>query len=171
MNFNNYTIKSQEALQQAQQIAQGLGHQQIENEHLFKAIGEVDENVLPFILKKLNINVDLIEQILDKELESFPKVSGGDSSGTCAADCRVCSWHCSNNNCPGLPCGNKPCARNSASVAAGWYSCSMWCNDWRAISLSEKASSAKGSRSDSVSTCSYNDRSKRCARKCLAGRR
>ncbi|PKA96594.1 ATP-dependent Clp protease ATP-binding subunit ClpB [Flavobacteriaceae bacterium MAR_2009_75] len=78
MNFNNYTIKSQEALQQAQQIAQGLGHQQIENEHLFKAIGEVDENVLPFILKKLNINVGLIEQILDKELESFPKVSGGD---------------------------------------------------------------------------------------------
>lgn len=78
MNFNNYTIKSQEAIQQAQQIAQGLGHQQIENEHLFKAIWEVDENVLPFILKKLNINVGMLKQILDKELESFPKVSGGD---------------------------------------------------------------------------------------------
>ncbi|CAM4305269.1 ATP-dependent chaperone ClpB [Zobellia nedashkovskayae] len=78
MNFNNYTTKSQEAIQQAQQVAQGLGHQQIENEHLFKAIWEVDENVLPFILKKLNINVPLIQQILDKELESFPKVSGGD---------------------------------------------------------------------------------------------
>ncbi|MDO6808008.1 ATP-dependent chaperone ClpB [Zobellia galactanivorans] len=78
MNFNNYTTKSQEAIQQAQQIAQGLGHQQIENEHLFKAIWEVDENVLPFILKKLNINIALLQQILAKELESFPKVSGGD---------------------------------------------------------------------------------------------
>ncbi len=78
MNFNNYTTKSQEAIQQAQQLAQSLGHQQIENEHLFKAIWEVDENVLPFILKKLNINIALLQQILDKELESFPKVSGGD---------------------------------------------------------------------------------------------
>ncbi|MEM7485617.1 MAG: ATP-dependent chaperone ClpB [Bacteroidota bacterium] len=78
MNFNNFTIKSQEAIQQAQQLAQGLGHQQIENEHLFKAIAEVDENVLPFILKKLNVNVSLINQILEKELESFPRVSGGD---------------------------------------------------------------------------------------------
>ena len=78
MNFNNYTIKSQEAIQQAQQLAQSLGHQQIENEHLFKAIFEVDENVLPFILKKLNVNISMLQQILDKELESFPKVSGGD---------------------------------------------------------------------------------------------
>ncbi|OUR95065.1 ATP-dependent chaperone ClpB [Flavobacteriales bacterium 34_180_T64] len=78
MNFNNYTIKSQEAIQQAQQIAQGLEHQQIENEHIFKAIFEVDENVLPFILKKLNVNVALLEQTLDKQLESLSKVSGGD---------------------------------------------------------------------------------------------
>jgi len=78
MNLNNYTIKSQEAIQQAQQLAQSLVHQQIENEHLFKAIFEVDENVLPFILKKLNVNVSMIQQILDAALESFPKVSGGD---------------------------------------------------------------------------------------------
>ncbi|MEM1258161.1 MAG: ATP-dependent chaperone ClpB [Bacteroidota bacterium] len=78
MNFNNFTIKSQEALQQAQQIAQGYGHQQIENEHLFKAISEVDENVLPFLLKKLNVNTSLLHQVLDKELESFSKVSGGE---------------------------------------------------------------------------------------------
>lgn len=78
MNFNNYTIKSQEAIQQAQQLAQGFGHQQIENEHIFKALFNVDENVLPFLLKKLNVNVSLLEQVLDKELESFPKVSGGD---------------------------------------------------------------------------------------------
>ncbi len=55
-----------------------MGHQQIENEHLFKSIAEVDENVLPFILKKLNINITLVNQILEKQLESFPKVSGGD---------------------------------------------------------------------------------------------
>ena len=78
MNFNNFTIKSQEAIQQAQQLAQEMGHQQIENEHLFKAITMVDENVTPFLLKKLNINIALFGQILDKSLESFPKVSGGD---------------------------------------------------------------------------------------------
>ncbi|MGB5500526.1 MAG: ATP-dependent chaperone ClpB [Maribacter sp.] len=78
MNFNNFTIKSQEAVQLAQQVAQELGHQQIENEHIFKAITQVDENVLPFILKKLNVNITLLNQILEKELESFPKVSGGE---------------------------------------------------------------------------------------------
>ncbi len=78
MNFNNFTIKSQEAIQQAQQLAQELGHQQIENEHIFKAITMVDENVTPFLLKKLNINLNLFNQILDNTLQSFPKVSGGD---------------------------------------------------------------------------------------------
>ncbi|WP_111307016.1 ATP-dependent chaperone ClpB [Confluentibacter sediminis] len=78
MNLNNYTIKSQEAIQQAQQIAQSHGHQQIENEHLFKGIFEVDDNVLPFLLKKLNVNIVVLEQALDKQLESFPKVSGGE---------------------------------------------------------------------------------------------
>ena len=78
MNFNNFTIKSQEAIQQAQQIALGFGQQQIENEHILKAIFEVDENVTPFILKKLNVNLSTLKQILDKQLESFPKVSGGD---------------------------------------------------------------------------------------------
>lgn len=78
MNFNNFTIKSQEAIQQAQQIAQGYGNQQIENEHILKAIFEVDENVTPFILKKLNVNLTTLKQILDKQIESFPKVSGGD---------------------------------------------------------------------------------------------
>ncbi|SFW46324.1 ATP-dependent Clp protease ATP-binding subunit ClpB [Sinomicrobium oceani] len=77
MNLNNFTIKSQEAIQQAQQIAQGYGHQQIENEHLFKAIFEVDENVLPFLLKKLQVNVPLLRQILDNTLQSFSKVEGG----------------------------------------------------------------------------------------------
>ncbi|MEO1486975.1 MAG: ATP-dependent chaperone ClpB [Bacteroidota bacterium] len=78
MNPNNFTIKTQEAIQQAQQITVGYGHQQIENEHLFKGISEVDENVLPFLLKKLNVNTSLLLQVLEKELESFPKVEGSD---------------------------------------------------------------------------------------------
>ena len=80
MNFKKYTIKSQEALQQAQQIAQGFSHQQIENEHLFQAILEVDENVLPFILKKLNVNLVLLKQILESTLNSFSKVTGGEQT-------------------------------------------------------------------------------------------
>ena len=78
MNINKFTIKSQEAIQLSQQLAQGFGQQQIENEHIFKAIFEVDENVAPFILKKLNVNVPLFEQILDSTIQSFPKVSGGE---------------------------------------------------------------------------------------------
>ena len=76
MNFNKYTIKSQEAIQEAQLIAQRFGHQQIENEHIFKAILIIDKNVIPFILNKLNINIELLSKILDKQLESFSKVSG-----------------------------------------------------------------------------------------------
>tara|TARA_B110000003_G_scaffold53347_1_gene53129 strand:+ start:82200 stop:84785 length:2586 start_codon:yes stop_codon:yes gene_type:complete len=78
MNFNNYTIKSQEIIQQAQQIAQELNHSQLENEHLFKAITIVDKNVLPFLLKKLNINIEVVLQILNKQLESFAKVTGAE---------------------------------------------------------------------------------------------
>ncbi|MFK8271546.1 ATP-dependent chaperone ClpB [Capnocytophaga stomatis] len=80
MNFNNYTIKSQEAVQRAQQIAQGYQHQELQNEHFFKAIEEVDENVLPFLLKKLNINREQLSITLEKALQSFPKVSGGQMS-------------------------------------------------------------------------------------------
>jgi len=78
MNFNNYTTKSQETIQLAQQLAQEFGHSQIENEHIFKALIQVDENVLPFLLKKLNINFDIIQQILEKQIQSLPKVTGAD---------------------------------------------------------------------------------------------
>ncbi|MGF1556409.1 ATP-dependent chaperone ClpB [Paucihalobacter sp.] len=78
MNLNNFTIKSQEAIQQAQQLAQSLGHQQIENEHIFKAIIEVDDNVIPFLLKKLNVNISVLNLAVDKQLESFAKVSNGE---------------------------------------------------------------------------------------------
>lgn len=78
MNFNNYTIKSQETIQQAQQLAQEYGHNQIEIAHIFKALSIVDENVLPFILKKLNININILQQIVDKQLNSYAKVTGAE---------------------------------------------------------------------------------------------
>ena len=78
MNSNKFTIKSQEAIQYSQQLVQSLGQQQIENEHIFKAIFEVDENVAPFILKKLQVNVPLFLQLLDSVIKNFPKVSGGE---------------------------------------------------------------------------------------------
>jgi ATP-dependent Clp protease ATP-binding subunit ClpB len=76
MNWNNLTIKTQEAIQSAQQLAHNYGQQHIENEHLMKAILDVDQNVTPFLLKKLNVNLNLFNQILDSTLQSFPKVTG-----------------------------------------------------------------------------------------------
>ncbi|WP_315102146.1 ATP-dependent chaperone ClpB [Capnocytophaga sputigena] len=78
MNFNNFTIKAQEAVQTAQQIAQQYGHQELQNEHFFKAIEQVDENVLPFLFKKLNINREQLNKQLDAALQGFAKVSGGE---------------------------------------------------------------------------------------------
>ncbi|NBS20124.1 MAG: AAA family ATPase, partial [Flavobacteriia bacterium] len=78
MNLNNFTLKSQEVVQTAQHLAQQMGHQQIENEHLFKALLEVDDNVLPFVFKKLQVNFSLLEKLTDSALESLPKVLGGE---------------------------------------------------------------------------------------------
>lgn len=76
MNFNNYTIKSQ-AVQKAMEIATANQNQAIENIHLLKALLEVDENVIPFLLKKNNVNTQILSQTIDKIIESLPKVSGG----------------------------------------------------------------------------------------------
>ncbi len=78
MNLKNLTIKSQESIEKAQEIAQNFGNQQIENEHVFYAVLEIDQNVTPFILKKLNISIPTFKQILEKILISFPKVTGGE---------------------------------------------------------------------------------------------
>jgi ATP-dependent Clp protease ATP-binding subunit ClpB len=77
MNLNNLTLKSQEVVQAAQQLAFERGHQQIENEHLFQGLLEVDDNVLPYLFKKLQINFDLVKQLNESILKSFPKVEGG----------------------------------------------------------------------------------------------
>lgn len=76
--MNQLTIKSQEALQAAQQLAQASGHQFIENLHLLKGMIQIDENVLPFIFKKLNVNLSLVIQLIDSSLNALPKVEGGD---------------------------------------------------------------------------------------------
>lgn len=78
MNFNNYTIKSQEALQKAQEIATSHEQQQLENEHILKGIFAVDEHVIPFLLTKLNVQTESIKKLVDSEIERFPKVSGGE---------------------------------------------------------------------------------------------
>jgi len=78
MNFNNFTLKSQESVQAAQQYAFENEHQHIENEHLFKGMLEVDTNVLPYIFKKLQVDESLIKQLNAKVLKSFSKVKGGE---------------------------------------------------------------------------------------------
>jgi len=77
MNFNNFTIKSQEAVQKAMEIAAVKQNQAIETSHLLKGILIVDENVIPYLLKKLNVNLDSFTRELDRILDSYPKISGG----------------------------------------------------------------------------------------------
>ena len=62
MNLEKYTIKSQEAIALAQNMALGNDQQAIENGHLLKAILEIDENVTPFLLKKLQVNLDIFKK-------------------------------------------------------------------------------------------------------------
>ena len=79
MNFKNFTIKSQEAVQKAQQLAMENGQQAIETGHLLKAIFEVDENVSPYLFQKLGVNLTNVVQALDRIVTGYPKVSGGDA--------------------------------------------------------------------------------------------
>ena len=78
MDLNKFTIRSQQAIQQAQTIAAGLGQQQIETGHLLKGLVEVDQDVTPFLLKKLDVNTANLQQALDRIVNSYPKVQGGD---------------------------------------------------------------------------------------------
>lgn len=79
MDLSKFTIRSQQAVQEAQQIAMGHGHQAIDTGHLMKGIMNVDENVTPFLLQKLNVNTDMFGQALDRIVEGYPKVSGGEA--------------------------------------------------------------------------------------------
>ena len=77
MDINKLTIKSQEVLQQAQFLAKSFGQQTVETGHLLKAMLEVDEHVVPFLLKKASVNINSLTQKLNNIIQSYPKVSGG----------------------------------------------------------------------------------------------
>lgn len=76
MNMNNYTIKSQEAINKAAEIAVANQQQHVEPAHLLQGIFQTDENVTNFLIKKLSINRDIIDSGIDKIINSYPKVSG-----------------------------------------------------------------------------------------------
>ena len=78
MNFNNFTIKSQEAVQQTIQLVQNRGQQAIEAEHLLAGVLKVGENVTNFLFQKLGLNGQQITNVLDKQISSLPKVTGGE---------------------------------------------------------------------------------------------
>lgn len=78
MNFNNFTIKAQEAIQKASEIAAGNQQQAIETAHILKGLLTADESVTSFLLKKLNVNVSRLGSVLDAQIQSFPKVSGSE---------------------------------------------------------------------------------------------
>jgi ATP-dependent Clp protease ATP-binding subunit ClpB len=78
MNLNNFTIKSQEAVQQAFAIALGYNHQAVENGHILKGVLSQSESIASYLLKKLGINQSTFEDVLHKIIESYPKVTGGE---------------------------------------------------------------------------------------------
>ena len=78
MNFNNFTIKAQEAVQEAVNQVQRRGQQAIEPVHLLQGVMKVGENVTNFIFQKLGMNAQQIGLVLDRQVESLPKVSGGE---------------------------------------------------------------------------------------------
>jgi ATP-dependent Clp protease ATP-binding subunit ClpB len=77
MNLNNFTIKSQDAVQQAQQLAMQAGHQAIENGHLLKGVLLADPQLTDYLFKKMGMNKAMIEKVLEGIIQSYPKVSGG----------------------------------------------------------------------------------------------
>ena len=78
MNFNKFTIKAQEAIQEAVNLVQSKGQQAIEPEHLLAGILKVGENVTNFLFQKLGVNARNIELVLEKQIDSRPKVQGGE---------------------------------------------------------------------------------------------
>jgi len=78
MNFNNFTIKSQEAIQKAVEIARSAGQQSIEPVHILKGVVEEGDSLVKFIFQKVGANLQLMLTALDREIAALPKVSGGE---------------------------------------------------------------------------------------------
>ncbi len=78
MNFNNFTIRSQEVVQKAIELTRQSGRQQIEPVHLLKAIFSESETIVNFVFQKIGTSLPPVTAAVDKEIEALPKVSGGD---------------------------------------------------------------------------------------------
>jgi len=79
MNFSSFTIKSQEALQKAQEISRMHSHQAVENGHLLKSILEVEEHLVGFLLNKNSVRLSALIQALNREIQHYPKITGGET--------------------------------------------------------------------------------------------
>ena len=77
MTYDNFTINAQEAILKAQQLAGSLGQQGVDTPHLLKGIIETDESLTDFLFQKIGINMPLLNREINKALETYPKVSGG----------------------------------------------------------------------------------------------
>src|SRR3982751_1821050 len=86
MNLNNFTIKSQEAIQQAQQLAFNAQNPTIETEHVLKALTSEEDSPIEFLLKKNNVNLNFVETKLNESLGKLPKVQGTEPAQTISRD-------------------------------------------------------------------------------------
>ena len=86
MNLNNFTIKAQEAISKAQQLAFNNGNANIETEHILKALLSDHDSPIDFLLKKNNVNIPFLENKLDESIGKLPKVSGGDPAQSISRD-------------------------------------------------------------------------------------
>ena len=78
MNMNNLTIKSQEAIAGAQMIATSNQQQRLDNLHLLKSLFDMDQDVIPYLIKKQDANPKTIQQVVERQIQAIPKVQGGD---------------------------------------------------------------------------------------------
>ena len=79
-DLNKFTVRPQSAITQAQTIAAGNGQQAVETGHLLKGLLIEDTDVSPFLLKKLNVNLNVLGQALDRIVQGYPRVQGGQSN-------------------------------------------------------------------------------------------
>src|ERR1700685_3645236 len=86
MNLNNFTIKAQEAIAKAQQIAFDQSNSSIDTEHILKALLSDEDSSIEFLLKKSNVNVNFVETKLDESIQKLPKVTGGEPAQAISRD-------------------------------------------------------------------------------------
>ncbi len=135
MNFNNFTIKSQEAIQEAVNLVKSRGQQAIEPVHIMQGVMKVGENVTNFIFQKLGMNGQQVALVVDKQIDSLPKVSGGEpylsresnevlqkatqySKGNGRRVCFIRAYHTSIADCKKYRCHHSERCRNDGKGVA-----------------------------------------------------